>query len=150
MNLRENEQNTYWKIARELDLEQKLREKDLSGFIIQGEICGPGIQKNYYELTKHKFFVFDVWDIQNQKYLHADERCTFVDILDLDHVPVIEDSSKIVCESDLEILDFILNYAEGKSMINKKREREGLVFKSRVDSNVSFKAISNKFLLKNQ
>jgi len=37
--------------------------------------------------------------------------------------------------------------AEGKSVLNSKTEREGLVFKSNVGA-FSFKAISNKFLLK--
>jgi len=41
--------------------------------------------------------------------------------------------------------------AEGKSFFNKKQEREGIVFKTTVPVNgkvLSFKAISNKFLLK--
>jgi hypothetical protein len=38
--------------------------------------------------------------------------------------------------------------AEGKSELNSITEREGLVFKCIQNANFSFKAISNKFLLK--
>jgi hypothetical protein len=40
----------------------------------------------------------------------------------------------------------MLQYAEGKSMLNDKTEREGVVVRS-MDGTISFKAISNKFLL---
>jgi hypothetical protein len=42
----------------------------------------------------------------------------------------------------------LLQYAEGKSILNKNTEREGLVLRC-FDDNLSFKVISNKFLLKN-
>ena len=41
----------------------------------------------------------------------------------------------------------ILAMAEGMSMLNDKQEREGIVFKS-VSGGITFKAISNKYLLK--
>jgi hypothetical protein len=43
----------------------------------------------------------------------------------------------------------MLKYAEGKSELNSDTEREGVVVRS-VDGTISFKAISNKFLLKNE
>ena len=45
-------------------------------------------------------------------------------------------------------VDEILKMAEGKSNLNSNTEREGLVIRS-MDTTISFKAISNKFLLKN-
>ena len=41
----------------------------------------------------------------------------------------------------------MLSYAEGKSRLNSQTEREGVVVRS-MDNKVSFKAISNNFLLK--
>jgi hypothetical protein len=38
--------------------------------------------------------------------------------------------------------------AEGKSVLNPKAEREGLVFKCNTFGGPSFKAISNRWLLK--
>ena len=40
----------------------------------------------------------------------------------------------------------MLNYAEGKSALNSDTEREGVVVRS-MDGTISFKAISNKFLI---
>ena len=45
-----------------------------------------------------------------------------------------------------ETIDDLLLMAEGKSILNIKTEREGLVIRSH-DRKISFKAISNKFLL---
>lgn len=43
----------------------------------------------------------------------------------------------------------ILEEAEGPSVLHPKVEREGLVFKANLtDRRISFKSISNKFLLK--
>jgi hypothetical protein len=48
-----------------------------------------------------------------------------------------------------ESVDEMLKFAEGKSQLNSNTEREGLVIRS-YDMTISFKAISNKFLLKNE
>ena len=47
-----------------------------------------------------------------------------------------------------ELVQGLLDMAEGKSMLNAKAEREGLVFKCNTFGGPTFKAISNKFLLK--
>ncbi len=43
----------------------------------------------------------------------------------------------------------LLQQAEGKSVLNPDTEREGVVVRS-MDGSISFKAISNTFLLKNE
>jgi len=48
-----------------------------------------------------------------------------------------------------ETIDELLKLAEGKSVLNSNTEREGLVIRS-YDMSISFKAISNKFLMKNE
>jgi RNA ligase (TIGR02306 family) len=56
--------NTYWTVARNADLTNKI--KAIANILgspkvgIQGEICGPGIQKNKYGLTTNQFFAFDI------------------------------------------------------------------------------------------
>jgi hypothetical protein len=42
----------------------------------------------------------------------------------------------------------IIKYAEGKSKLHPEVEREGVVFRC-IDAELSFKVISNKYLLKN-
>lgn len=116
---------------------------------IQGELCGPGIQGNKYNLEKHVFCVFDVYDIDKRRYLTLIDRWDVLKQLlmlgvDINQVPHLGVTAipKTVNEC--------LKMAEGKSKLNPKQEREGLVFKSTKVINgyvPSFKAISNKFLL---
>ena len=143
MDLKRDENNTFWKVAIEEDIEQKLRAYGADNFAIQGELIGPGIQGNIYKLISHHFKVFDVYDIQEGYYLLPEDRKTFVDAIGLKHVPVL--GTHLLVNPDI---DSILLSAEGASALNLKQEREGVVYKS-MNSQFSFKAISNKYLLKN-
>lgn len=143
MDLKRDENNTFWKVAIEEDIEQKLRTYGADNFAIQGELIGPGIQGNIYKLISHHFKVFDVYDIQEGYYLLPEDRKTFVDAIGLKHVPVL--GTHLLVDPDI---DSILLTAEGTSALNPNQEREGVVYKS-MSSQFSFKAISNKYLLKN-
>jgi len=151
INLKETEDNTFWKTARAYDLERILRELKVKyGFDLafQGELCGPGIQGNIYELTEFKYYIYNIWDITNQTKLDARQRDEIVSLYGeiLNHVPVIFPEFEIGNWLDRQ---FILNMADGQSYVNPKTKREGLVYKDMNDPNHSFKAISNQFLLKN-
>ncbi|MDR2636953.1 MAG: hypothetical protein LBB55_01295, partial [Zoogloeaceae bacterium] len=101
-----------------------------------------GIQGNYYALKEQQFFVFDIYDTVEGKYLDPETRQGFVARLGLEHVP-------ISAHPDMNVhalIPAILDVAQGKSQLVDK-EREGLVFKSAND-HFRFKAISNRFLLK--
>ena len=61
----ENENNQFIKTAKELDIENKLHQlKDHFGFnlALQGELVGPGIQKNPLQLDKVTIFFYNIWD----------------------------------------------------------------------------------------
>lgn len=110
---------------------------------IQGEIMGPGIQGNREGLAEPTLFLFDIFDIDEQRYLLPNERVNFFDMflahLGVKHVPVI-------CHMNpLPDVEGILRFAEGPSLNNPVRE--GLVFKS-CERDFSFKSISNAYLLK--
>jgi len=139
LDLKETEGNTFWSVARELDIESKLSDN----FAIQGELIGPGIQGNPYKLTKHNFYVFNVYDINEQKFLKLTEIIKLCSEMKLETVPVLNYQFTLP-----ETVDELLKYAEGKSVLNGKAEREGVVIRTE-DKSISFKAISNKFLLKN-
>ena len=115
---------------------------------IQGEIIGPGIQKNQYKLEKPTLYVFDIYDIDAQKSLAPKERRELTKELDLNHAPVVYWSGLSQGEHMSLTLENVLAEAEGKSVLNDS-QREGIVFKS-LDGSLSFKAISNKWLLKNE
>ena len=50
-NLAEDPENTFWQVARERGLEEKMRAHG-GNFAIQGELIGPGVQGNRYKLPK--------------------------------------------------------------------------------------------------
>lgn len=139
MELKEDYENTYWQAAKKYNLAELLPD----GYAIQGELIGPGIQSNSYGLSEIKVLVFNVWDIKKQTYLTLKEKKEFVKNLNMELVSIVEENLDVYSMS----IDQILTMAEGKSDLNSKVEREGLVFRSQTDEFVSFKAISNKFLL---
>ena len=150
----ESERQTLWKIARKLNIPDRLKGRNLA---LQGECIGEGIQKNHYKLTGQDWFIFDIWDIDNGRYLTPAERGETLkelntgvpEHLKIRSVPIIEESIKIF--EQCKDLNSLLEYASGVSGLEKSVRREGVVFKSCnivIDSGiVSFKAISNIFLL---
>ena len=130
----------FWKVVREMDIENKLRNygKNIS---LQGELIGEGIQGNPYKIKGQTVKFLNVFDIDNQERMGLGAFLQVMDNLDLDFVPFLE-TNFILPRSIIGMLD----YAEGKSKLNYETEREGVVVRS-MDSKISFKAISNKFLL---
>jgi ATP-dependent RNA circularization protein (DNA/RNA ligase family) len=109
---------------------------------------GPGIQGNREGFKDHKFFVFDIFNIKEHKYLDPKTRIgclksMFEFGLDpaVEGVPVLGEDWRAPAS-----VDEGLAIAEGPSINHPIRE--GLVWKCNEDPNFSFKTISNKFLLK--
>jgi RNA ligase (TIGR02306 family) len=140
---REVQENSYWKVARELDLKNKLLslERNIS---LQGELIGEGIQGNPYKIKGQTVKFFNAFDIDSQEYLGLEDFMRIIMKLDLSSVPVLDTGIKLP-----ETVDQLLLAAEGKSSYNPSAEREGLVIRS-LDRKISFKAISNRFLLKSE
>ncbi len=137
-----------WKFARRHNLEEKLKDYNWN-LALQGEIIGEGIQKNRYRLRGQTVRFFRVFDIDKYKYLPYDEMVEVVTtVLGLETVPIL-DWNYVLPES----VDEILRYADGKSVLNPEADREGVVFvrfEERNQGRLSFKAISNKFLIDNK
>jgi RNA ligase (TIGR02306 family) len=123
-------------------------------FAIQGELMGPGIQKNRESLASHKLYVFDIFNIMTGEYLTPENRHTVMEELwnrgvnrDMVlHVPVIHENVSLDTLG-LDTIDKLLAYSDGPSINHPVRE--GFVYK-RLDGKFSFKAISNKYLLKEE
>ncbi len=131
----------YWYLAAKYDIENKL--KDLGGHIaIQGEICGPNIQKNLMKLTDLELFVFNVIDIRDQKILPYSDFVRISKQLGLKTAPIEEVGDSFECDT----IKDLLTKAEGKYK-NTKQQREGIVIRSQ-NQDISFKAINNRYLLK--
>lgn len=145
LELLETEENTFWKVARELDLENKMRAKN-KNFAIQGELIGEGIQGNPYKIKGHTVRFFTAFDIDAHKRFNYAEFAMFMARNQLEVAPLLS----IRAGTDLpKTIDELLKFAEGKSSLNEKTEMEGIVIRTS-DNVISFKAISNKFLLKDK
>ena len=142
LNLKETDTNSLWKLARKYDMIGKIRATGRN-LALQGEIIGEGIQGNPYKLKGQDFYLFDIYDIDQGKYLTPHERHDLVETMGIKHVPWISFTRAMLDDT----VETLLHEAEGKSQLCATTEREGLVFKSH-DAKHSFKAISNKFLLK--
>ena len=138
----EDDKNSFWQAVANLGLREKMEQLGRR-LAVQGELIGPGIQKNRYQLKKQQLFVFNVFDIEQFGYLEKEEMNSVCQTLGLEVVPFI-DNLKVP-----DTIDEILEFAQGKSVLNSQTEREGLVWvHGSGKDRISFKTISNKFLAK--
>lgn len=147
----ENAENAFVKMLIDSELYSaliKFFETTGRSIAVQGELMGPGIQKNREQLHKNEFFVFDIFDIDNSVYVAPRERMEIFKELtktaNIKHVPILDPAINLE-EQNIKSIDDLLALAEGPSL--KHAFREGDVYK-RLDGLFSFKAISNKFLEK--
>jgi RNA ligase (TIGR02306 family) len=141
LELLETEGNSFWKVARELDLENKMKEIGIN-FSLQGELIGEGIQGNSYKIKGQTVRFYNMFDIDLQKYHSINTLKKIVnDDMGLETVPVLERPFLLP-----DTVEELLKYADAKSALNPNFDREGVVIRS-FDRTISFKVISNKFLL---
>ena len=140
LDLLEDENNSMWKFAIESGLRDRLvgLGKNLA---VQGEIIGEGIQGNPYKRIGQTVRIFNGFDIDKYDYLSLSELIELVKVLEVRTVPILDLDFTLP-----DTIDELLSYADSKSVLNEKFDREGVVIRSH-DRKISFKAISNKFLL---
>ena len=154
IDLKETEDNSFWKAAREQNIIEPLLELSKEKgeeYALQGELIGEGIQGNPEKLKGQRFYLFDIYSITEGRYFKPFERYTILDQLrmlgaDVEHVPIIDQYVRVAQEYDS--IDDLLEFAEGSSL-NPQTKREGLVFKS-CESDFTFKAIANSYLLRHK
>lgn len=140
LDLKRSDTNTFWKVAISDDLESKLSSLG-KNIAFQGELVGEGVQGNIYKIKSHKFYCFDIIDIDNSRYYSPAERRSTCERLGIDHVPVLHTEFDISGQTMQSIIDM----ADGVSTLANTK-REGIVFKS-TSTEASFKSISNRYLL---
>lgn len=141
LELLETEGNTFWKVARNLDLENKMKSVGIN-FSIQGELVGEGIQGNPYKIKGQTVKFFNLFDIDIKDYYNLEYFEKIIkEEMGLDTVPILDRNFNLP-----ENVEEILKYADAKSVLNPTFNREGVVIRS-FDRKISFKVISNKFLL---
>lgn len=134
------DQSNYWKVAIAQNLESKLPV----GYAIQGELIGPSIQANHEKVSDLDYFIFDVYDITNSRYLLPTERQEFCSKYNLQHIPITNHNAKPLTQT----LEALLQYVDTESM-NPGTISEGRVYKS-LTTPLSFKVINNRYLLKSE
>lgn len=120
-------------------------------YVLQGEVCGPKMQKNRLQLKEFDIFIFNVFNRKTGKYLSFKEYVKFIEDLNIGvkTVPIVE-----VGESFDYTIEQLLEKAKGK-YAGTDNHREGIVIRSQEEEVVgknkerlSFKAINNDYLEK--
>ena len=155
LELIETEENSYWSVARQMDVENKLRSlnKDLA---IQGELIGEGIQDNKLKIRGQTIRFFNAFDIGRFEYLPFHQFADLMEQLQLPTVPIV--STDYELDNDV---DAIIQMATIRSKVRPEVWAEGVVIRplqEKLDlllsnenfnnGRVSFKAINPEFLLK--
>lgn len=161
LELKESD-NVYWRIARELDIKERLRSlmstyPDLRAYVLQGEIYGEGINKNPLGMTGLHFAPFNLQLAHPLTGNISEQGNSFY------NNEALVNRTIAYLEFDVpayytEItppwtLDEALEQVEGlKSLIKPERQAEGIVWWRTVNDleNRNFKAINNKLLLKDK
>lgn len=145
--VKESDENVYWRIEHRYDILNKLAAR--GNFAVQGEICGPGIQKNRIGLSDIDFFAFNVYNIDTSRHLSYDEFIAFCQDMGLKTVPILDDNFIFNATQDE-----LLAMADGEYPLSR-HPREGIVIRPVIETysrtlqgRLSCKAISNAFLLK--
>lgn len=145
----ESNSDFYWYAAKKLGLPDKLKAHP--HMAVQGELCGPSIQKNRLGLKDRELFMFNVFDVKAGRYLDYAEFVRFCADLSLSTVPLHEQG-----EAFEYTLEQLLELARGK-YDGTSNNREGIVVRPAQEttsptlgSRLSFKVLNNDFLLKDE
>ncbi|HEV3325097.1 MAG TPA: RNA ligase (ATP) [Puia sp.] len=155
LELLEDTTNSFWKIAREMKIEDKLRS--LTGnYAIQGELIGEGIQGNKLRLRGQTVLFFNAFDIDRFEYLSFDRFIELCQRLQLPIVPILTKAYEL--DDDIEK---IVNLATIRSALRPDSWAEGIVIRPLTEKldlllsndnfnngRVTFKVVNPEFLLK--
>lgn len=144
--------SVYAKLGQKYNLE-KIMKKDGRNLAIQGEACGPSIQKNRLQLSQPDLFIFNIFDIDKKRLFNDEEMLAFCRANGLKTVPLL---GRFVMGEE-HTVEWFLNKAKGFYDGTKQR-REGIVvrpvvpFRSVVLKGkwASFKVLNNDYLLKDE
>lgn len=167
VNWRDHPDNKTWQLAHALGLAREVKQfagAFPGGVQIQGERCGPGVQKNRYGFKVPMFMVYGMTDIGKQVRLSPMDVRMYCSMHSLIPVPTLLYKTTLrAIVGDKPIIDTLVEFASGRHRIPTVRidtdpaplfnwvydgqNHEGLVFHHR-KSDFRFKVISPKYLLK--
>ena len=148
----------YLYVVAKRDLPRKFKDRAMAGYVLQGELCGPSIQKNRLGLADYELYVFNAWDAKMKGYYSWSWLEAFCDSIGVETVPLI-DYNEVFRFRDLEEIRSYAdrNYpnghpAEGVVFRLMPEDGRGNLFipkpESKMSNMASFKCINTKFRLK--
>lgn len=133
LELRRDENNGYWQVAKKYDVESNLPE----GYALQWETCGPKIQGNPMGLTEIDAFAFSAYNIEERRYLDGEEFFIFCKTLGFPTVRWLDTGLSFDKEK-------VHTFGEGT--YENGNQREGVVVRSQDNhfgqNPISFKVIN--------
>jgi RNA ligase (TIGR02306 family) len=141
--------SNFTKVAAKTNIVEALEKLNMN-IAVQGEMVGPGANGNRAFLKDLEYHIFDVFDIDKQCYVGYLERLEILKKLkengftgNIVHEVAFDTLEKL----DLTSIEKCLKFAESVKLPGNDNIVEGIVFKSS-DGKISFKAVSNEYLLK--
>jgi len=156
IDLYKDPKNIYWETVINKNLERKIKEyfKGVN-IMLQGELIGPGIQGNKYNLSERDIRFFNIFYVKHQEYGDVGELSQICFDIQEQTVPILEVGFKLT-----NSIPELVERARGNSLLNPNIPREGIVIrpvitiedgefsKQLVKKRISFKSINPDFLLK--
>ena len=144
--------NYYWDAAIKYDIENKMKQyllthPNITFVCWQGEICGPGIQKNPQSLSELHLFCFHWTDSLNGR-IDIREAKKYWDAFNMETVPIV--SEDYIMPDDFEDFKKTADGYYDPSVCEGNTEcpREGFVYYKTTEPTFSFKNVSREYLLK--
>lgn len=155
LELIKDDENSYWKMATALNLEEKLKSLGRN-LALQGELVGENIQSNKLNLRGQDVMFFNAFDIDSFEYINFEEFENIINSLDLRMVPIIDRNFTLT-----NSIESLIKLATRKSVVNPQAWAEGIIIRSitkKIHKSIepslynagrlSFKVINPEFLLK--
>lgn len=147
--------SAFCELVKSHDTEKKLRDymgqRGLSSIMAAGEYCGPGIQSNRIHLKTRDWYLFDVRE--NGKRCNLAELQRVAEIVGFKTVPVEEIGTGF--DEKYPTVEAVLEWANGS--YETGTAKEGIVirptdpvYSNEIETYLSMKAVSNRYLLKNE
>lgn len=96
--------SNFWKAVIKLKFDEKLTKTN-GNYFVRGELVGPGICGNIHKLKELDIYLFEVWNIDQKRFLNYFEFIDFCKTYDFKHVPIV-DEHFVLPETVQEILDY--------------------------------------------
>lgn len=147
LELKEEENNSFWKAVRAISLEEKLSSV---GFNVsaQFELIGEGVQGNVLGIKGIKAVLFDLFNIDTQKYLNYDDFIALANKLELETAQLVYRGPPMKTFEEYQSLADAQKYPNGHLA-------EGIVYKSfkekwskTLGGRMQFKCVSRPYLEK--